>query len=220
MHDALVNLKSRFNAMSLRERGMIACAMLAVLVFGWDRVLMDPLRQRETQLQTDLQNSQQALASLSAAIQGRAQDNALVAALKQKQSLSESLAAADRELEATSAGLIQPERMLDALRDVLQAEDRLRLVSMRNLPVTSLVPPPLNANGTPTGPPMQGPYVHALEFVVEGSYLDVLHYLKKIEALPWRFYWQVFELKSAAYPMNRVRIRLNTLSMDKEWLGV
>jgi MSHA biogenesis protein MshJ len=55
---------------------------------------------------------------------------------------------------------------------------------------------------------------------VEGGYLDVLNYLQKVEALPWRFYWQVLELKAAEYPLNRVRIRLNTLSMDKEWLGV
>ena len=67
-------------------------------------------------------------------------------------------------------------------------------------------------------PQMQGPYVHSLEFVVEGSYLDVLRYLEKVEALPWRFYWQVLELKTAEYPINRVRVRLNTLSMDKEWL--
>jgi MSHA biogenesis protein MshJ len=220
MRAAFINFKSRFNAFSLRERAMIAGAALVLLVFAWDRALMNPLRADETQLRAELANTQQALAAVSAAIQGRAEDNALVAAIKQRQLLTESLAAADRELESTSAGLIAPERMLAVLRDVLQTQSGLRLVSMRNLPVTSLVPPPPNANGTPTGPPMQGPYVHALEMVVEGSYLDVLRYLQKVEGLPWRFYWQVLELKTDAYPMNRVRIRLNTLSMDKEWLGV
>ncbi|HYM35397.1 MAG TPA: type II secretion system protein GspM [Steroidobacteraceae bacterium] len=210
---AWLNLKSRFNTMSLRERAMVASAVLALLVFLWDRALMNPLRQREQQLQQDLAATQQGLAALSATIQSRADENPLVLAMKQKQSLTESISAVDRELQSTSAGLIPPDRMLAALRDVLQHENGLRLVSMHNLPVASLVP-------TQPGAPLQGPYVHSLEFVVEGGYLDVLRYLEKVEALPWRFYWQVLELKTAEYPLNRIRIRLNTLSMDKEWLGV
>jgi MSHA biogenesis protein MshJ len=208
-----LNLKSRFNAMSLRERAMVAGAALALVIFLWDRTLMNPLRLRQQQLQQDLAATQEGLAALTVAIQGRAEDNPLMLAVKQKQSLTQSLAAVDRELQSTSAGLIPPQRMLAALRDVLQREAGLRLVSMHNLPVTSLVP-------AQQGAAMQGPYVHSLEFVVEGGYLDVLRYLEKVEALPWRFYWQVLELKTAEYPLNRVRIRLNTLSMDKEWLGV
>jgi MSHA biogenesis protein MshJ len=62
--------------------------------------------------------------------------------------------------------------------------------------------------------------VHPVEIVIEGSYLDVLEYLRALEALPWHFYWKVLELNSGTYPLNRVRIELSTLSMDKEWLGV
>ena len=208
-----LNWKSRFNAMSLRERAMVAAAALALIVFMWDRALMNPLRLRQTQLQQDLATTEQALAALSATIQGRAEDNPLTLAMKQKESLAQSLAAVDRELQSTAAGLIPPQRMLNALRDVLQNQNGLRLVSMHNLPVASLVPPQ-------NGAPMQGPYVHSLELVIDGGYLDVLRYLEKVEALPWRFYWQVLELKTGDYPKNRVRVRLNTLSMDKEWLGV
>jgi MSHA biogenesis protein MshJ len=223
-----LNLKGRFNAMSLRERAMISAAMLALVVFAWDRALMNPLNLRKQQLQADLAATQQGLATLAATIQGRAEDNPLIQAMKKKQSLTESLAAVDHELQSTSAGLIPPQRMLDALRDVLANQSGLHLVSMRNLPVTSLIAiqPVANeqasspAAAPQTAPQMQGPYVHSLEFVIEGGYLDVLRYLEKVEALPWRFYWQVLELKTAEYPLNRVRIRLNTLSMDREWLGV
>ncbi|HTE39516.1 MAG TPA: hypothetical protein VK629_01730, partial [Steroidobacteraceae bacterium] len=83
--------------------------------------------------------------------------------------------------------------------------------------VTSLVPAPADSLGAQL---MQGPFIHPLEIVVEGNYLDVLRYLQSVESLPWRFYWQALELKQTEYPTNRVRIRLNTLSMDKEWLGV
>ena len=56
--------------------------------------------------------------------------------------------------------------------------------------------------------------------MIKGSYLDVLQYLQALETLPWHFYWKVLELNSGTYPLNRVRIELSTLSMDKEWLGV
>jgi MSHA biogenesis protein MshJ len=218
----MINLGSRFNAMTLRERGMIAAVLLALLVLVWDQFLMSPLSVRKQSLAQEIEATQRSLATLTATIEGRANDNPLSLAMAQKRSLTESLAAVDAQLQSASAGLIAPQRMLEALRDVLNKQQGLRLVSMRNLPVTSLAAPSseTNTSETKTRTASGGPYVHSLELVVEGSYLDVLRYLESVEALPWRFYWQVLELKTTEYPLNRVRVRLNTLSMDKEWLGV
>lgn len=211
------NLNSRFNAMTLRERAMVAAALLAVVVLAWDGLLMRPLNARKVQLSQEVETIRRNLNTLTSTIEGRAQDNPLSVAMEKKASLTKSLEAVDAQLAAESAGLIPPQRMLEALRDVLDTQRGLRLVSMRNLPVTSLV-----ATTDASGQPQQesGPFVHSLELVVDGGYLDVLRYLEKVEALPWRFYWQVLELKTTDYPLNRVRIRLNTLSMEKEWLGV
>jgi len=228
LNATFVNLGSRFNAMTLRERGMIAIAILALLILAWDQMLMNPLRMREQQLSQEVKEVQASLLLLTETIEGRAQDNPLSLAMEQRQTLTQSLAAVDAQLESASAGLIAPQRMLAALRDVLNGQQGLRLVSMRNFPVTSLVPPAEKSDDTKaaqkstTPPPVAtaGPYVHSLELIVEGSYLDVMRYLQSVEALPWRFYWQVLELKTTEYPINRVRVRLNTISMDKEWLGV
>ncbi len=217
---ALANQKTRFNALSLRERVMIAAALTALVVLLWNQSLMAALTVRQQALTQELQATQESLAALTASIEGTAQDNPMVAAVKRKQELTQSLAGVDAQLKSASAGLIPPEQMLQALRDVLASQRGVRLVSMRNFPVTALTPVVQTANGSEVAPATQGPYVHSLEMVLEGSYLDVLGYLQRVEALPWRFYWQIFELKTTRYPLNRVRIRLNTLSMDKEWLGV
>jgi MSHA biogenesis protein MshJ len=223
---ALINMQSRFNAMTLRERAMVAVAALALLVLLWDQLLMNPLRVKQAQLTQEIATTREALQLLNETIQGRANDNPLSKAMEQKAQLSQSLAAVDSELQSAAAGLIPPGRMVQAMRDVLNQQRDLRLVSLRNLPVTSLVPPP-PTNQLPlaqkTAAPAVtggGPFVHSVEIVVEGSYLEVLNYLQKVEALPWKFYWQVLELKAAEYPTSRVRVRLNTLSMDKEWWGV
>ncbi len=225
---AMVNVNSRFNAMSLRERAMIATALLAVAVLLWNQVGMGPLSAKKQRITQEMGEVQKSLMLLTESIEGRAHDNPLNAAITQKQALVQSLAAVDKELASASAGLIPPQSMLTALRDVLDDQQGLRLVSMRNLPVTSLAATAQQAadnrllQGQQPSAPVaaSGPYVHSMELIVEGSYLDVLRYLQTVEALPWHFYWQVLELKTTEYPINRVRIRLNTLSMEKEWLGV
>ena len=104
--------------------------------------------------------------------------------------------------------------MVEALREVLESQHDLRLVSLQNLPAT-----PLSPSNSPDIPP-SGPYVHPLEIVVEGGYLELLRYLRAVEASPWRFYWKSLQIETLEYPLARARLRLNTLSMDLEWLRV
>jgi MSHA biogenesis protein MshJ len=104
--------------------------------------------------------------------------------------------------------------MAEAIRDVLSRQKTLRLVSLRNLPALSL------AEAKEAAQPRSGPYLHPVEIVVEGSYLDTVLYVQALERLPWRFYWRRLELQTLDYPVNRVRIELGTLSMEKEWIGI
>jgi MSHA biogenesis protein MshJ len=129
------------------------------------------------------------------------------------------LAAVDEKLASAASGLIAPERMIEVINDVLGRQRGVRLISLRNKPVETL----LNASAEPKREPApldQGPYVHPIELTIEGSYLDVLAYLQELEALPWRIYWKSLEMQTREHPTNRVRIELRTLSMDKAWMGV
>ena len=152
-------------------------------------------------------------------------------ALAQEQQLREQLAAINAKLASTSAGLIPPERMVQVIQDVLARQRGVTLISLHNKPVTTLVQPPEQAStfvptaaseraAADTANIVAGPYVHPVELLIEGRYLDILAYLRALEALEWRFYWKLLELETTGYPTNRVRIELNTLSMDKDWIGV
>ncbi|MBC7982329.1 MAG: type II secretion system protein M [Candidatus Obscuribacterales bacterium] len=211
----MTNLSARFNAMSLRERGLIAAAVLVVLVMIWDGALMRPLDRKKQALSQELATVQKSMATLTAALTGESGGDPLSLGLLQQQALKESVAAADAQLQTVAAGLIPPPRMVQALRDVLAVQSGLRLVSLKNLPARSLAQS-LDATQTASG----GPYVHPIEMTIEGDYLTLLKYFQSIEALDWRFYWQSLELIKIDYPMNRVRVQLNSLSMDREWLGV
>lgn len=215
---ALEKAFARFNRLSLRERGLIAGGLVAVLVMGWDAAMMEPVRKREVAATAELKSIADSTAALEAASDANAPDPT-EQALEQERSLRAALERVNGELASASAGLIPPERMVDVIHDVLNRQRGVRLVSLRNRPVESL------AASAQTDPAqstalLTGPYVHPVELTIEGGYLDVLAYLEALEALPWRLYWKVIEIETRDYPLNRARIELSTLSMDKEWLGV
>ena len=199
--------------MSLRERAMVVAALLALLILAWDMLLMQPLDKRRTALTGEMQLIQEEMAQLTETLTGNGGDPT-IRSHEQEQALKQSLTAADLQLQTVAAGLIAPQRMVEALRAMLERQQGLRLVELKNLPPRALVP------ATEPQQTQHGPFVHPVEMVVEGDYLTLLRYLESVESLSWRFYWQMLELQTVEYPLNRVRLRINTLSMDAEWLGV
>lgn len=228
MPAALGSAASKFDRLSLRERGLLFAAAVAVVVTAWNAMFMDGLTRREQTLSSEVSTLQTSLAATSHATASLIESDPTTRALAQLKEHQAALDAINARLVAESAGLIPPSQMVQVIRDVLGRQDALVLVSLKNLPMTSLAPAasaqaqggsssegPAVAPAAPTGP-----YLHPVEVVVEGSYLDIVNYLHALEGLPWHFYWRVLELETKAYPKNRVRIELSTVSMDKEWIGV
>lgn len=243
----LQSAMTRFNAMSLRERVLIGAALIACLLVIWDSLLMQPLNNRRAALMAVLErdpSAMQADASLNvdsgtdATVQGEevTDPDPIGTALLQRESLRTQLAVVNQQLQQASVELIEPARMSEVLTDVLRQQPGVTLIGLRNKPVSSLAPPPksetdlLNSsmNNQGTQDPnaateaqqhSTGPYLHPVELVIEGRYLDILSYLQTLEALPWRLNWQSFELDGTRYPLNRARIEISTLSLDSAWLG-
>lgn len=216
--DPIVNATAKFNALSLRERALVALGFLAIVVVAWDNMLMGPLQARESALTQEMHAMQDSMAALSGSMIGDAKDPTSEA-LKQEQAVQAALATVDEKLASAASGLIAPERMIEVINDVLSRQRGVRLVSLRNKPVAALLTGP-DESKPGSSAVDQGPYIHPIELTIEGSYLDVLAYLKELESLPWRIYWKALEMQTIEHPTNRVRIELRTLSMDKAWIGV
>jgi MSHA biogenesis protein MshJ len=200
---------ARFDKLSLRERALVALAVLATLVGLWDVLFMQPLRSQRNALTQELSTYNETLGSSDQADQADPH-RAAIMRLSDLQTQSQTL---DAQLTSSAAGFVPAPKMVEVVHDVLSRQRGLKLISIRNMPMTSLVPPAAEAQAT-------APYVHPIELVIEGEYGDVLTYLQALEALPWRFRWKTLDLTTKQYPVNRVRIELSTLSMDKTWLGV
>jgi MSHA biogenesis protein MshJ len=212
----VAKLLARFDAMSMRERLLVGGGSLVGVVMLWIVAFFDPATARQQALNAELATLQQSIQATTQSIQDTAAADPTLVAQKQEATLKEQLAAVNAQLATTSAGLIPPERMVQVIHDVLARQRGVALISLHNAPVKTLAP---TAAGTSAATSV-GPYVHPVEIVVEGSYLDVLGYLQALENLEWRFYWRLLELETVAYPTNRVRIELSTLSLDKDWIGV
>jgi MSHA biogenesis protein MshJ len=213
-------LMKKYEALSLRERGFVVLALLAVVIAAWDTYLMDPLRRARVGLEAELVSaSSSGVTATSADVTDPRQ-----VSIKRAGELQTQLATLDSRLKSSARGFVSADRMIEVLHDVLDRQGRLELVSIRNLPVTSLVPPEKSATDASADPNASAapepPYVHSIELVVDGQYTDVLDYLGQLEALTWKFRWTSLDLSTAGYPRNRVRIELSTLSLDSTWLGV
>jgi len=203
-------LAKKYEALSLRERALVVLAVLALVIAIWDTYLMEPLRRTRVGLEAELASA----SSFGVTASNVDLSDPRQVSIKRAGELQTQLANLDTQLKTSARGFVSADRMIEVLHDVLDRQGRLDLVSIRNLPVTSLVPPD-EANAAP-----QPPYVHSIELVVDGQYSDVLDYLGQLEALPWKFRWTSLDLSTAGYPRNRVRIELSTLSLDSTWLGV
>jgi len=211
-------IMKRFEALSLRERALTVLAILGVLVAAWNTLLMDPLRQTRSALEAELANA----SAFGAPAPGTDLSDPRQMSIKQAGELQTRLETIDLQLAHTASGFVASNRMIEVLHDMLDRQGRLALVSIRNLPVTSLVAPLENPETAPAQPQAaaQAPYVHSIEIVIDGEYADILEYLSALEALPWKFRWTSLDLSTAGYPRNRVRIELSTLSLESTWLGV
>ncbi len=211
------NLMDRIDAMALRERVLVMLALLGLIALLWDILFMQPLdKARKTltpqvaALRTDLSRINSSIEEV--ALQTEEDPNSKLTADLDQNRLR--IAELNRQLGGLTQGMIAPEEMVEVLKQVLARTAPLQLLSLRSLP-----PEPLTALVPGEILPTQV-YRHGVELELEGSYLDVLAFLKGMEALPWRFYWDRLDLEVSAHPLVGVKITAGTLGREEAWIGV
>ncbi|HEY6924015.1 MAG TPA: hypothetical protein VI653_11130 [Steroidobacteraceae bacterium] len=212
----LVSATEKFDRLSLRERVFVLGALLVVLVGCLNVLLISPMDVRRKALLQEVTNLGSQIALTDSGVQAAVSADPTNGAGAQLQALQKQLQGIDSELLGQSAGMVPPDRMAEALQDVLRLQREVVLISLRNLPPTRL---PAEKPADDAGEDRR-PYVHTVEIVVEGRYLDILQYLQSLEKLPWHFYWRHLEITATHYPTNRVRLELATLSPYGDWIGL
>ncbi|MEZ5542573.1 MAG: hypothetical protein R3F42_11085 [Pseudomonadota bacterium] len=204
---AYQQLATRIDALQLRERILLLIACLVVLFYCVDSFGLQPLSRQQLQLRQDIADLETRLETLRARAGLLGGNDALTAARKAE--LQAELDTLGRQLQSQLGSMLAPEQAAGILEQVLTRESDLTLQSV------SAWSEPLTAPDPSTGEAVTVPGIarYELQLELEGGYLATLHYLRALEALPWKFFWQGIAFEITEHPQARVTLNLYTLEL-------
>jgi MSHA biogenesis protein MshJ len=210
---------ARFDALSLRERVMVsAAAMVALLALAYTLMIEPEIKKQQRSAAAMLQK-QSEMRALDAQVQGllgaRAQDPDRARRERLAQ-LTAQLGALDARISAEERRFTQPAQMRGVIEGVLGRARGVELVEMKTLAISTISP------GGSKGQDAKDRliYRHGLELTVSGSYLELLSYVRDLEALPTQLYWGALSIDATKYPKVLMKLTVYTLSLDRAWLNV
>jgi MSHA biogenesis protein MshJ len=217
LNKTLQQVGERIDRMSLRERVFILVAAVIVVFALVQLLLIDAGLARKNAASARVQEATAALQRIADEQQLLARQGARDPDALARESLAAQearLAALSRDLEGRERSLIPPARMHQVLKDVVKDRAGIRIVGFK-----TLSPEPVSVAGAPEGTP-PGFYRHGFEIVVNGSYADLVDYLQRLEALPWRLNWIEAKLDATDRPVLSLTLTVHTLSLEDAWLRV
>jgi len=218
MNSKLLHYRQRFDAQSLRERGLIAFSLIVVIVFGWWNYYAAPMMKQTELLQTEnrrLGNEVENTRAIVADIRQRIAAGVYQEKEFQLARLVRELGEMEDQLRVKTVELIDPEKMFELMNQLIYRDSRLQLLSLKRREVKPAIP---SLSEEETEEP--GLYRHVLEIKFAGKYLDILKYMQTLESLDWKLLWDEIEIHSDEYPKVTVEVAISTLSTRKEWVGI
>ena len=235
MLERLKKIIQRIDELTLRERAVVLGALLTLLFLGWYAYLIEPLKLTEKSLVSELDRKRGQLQMLNEQFtlmseqQSRDPGAEARARLQQLRDEDKQLSA---ELRGATANLVAPELMPEVLRSMLKSAEGLTLVSMRGLGSTPLLKAAAEEKPTRAKPPakpappatpapgvLDNAYRHGVQMEFSGDFFATLEFLRRLEALEWKFFWESVTFDVKNYPQAVATVRVFTLSLDKNWIG-
>jgi MSHA biogenesis protein MshJ len=211
----------RFDARATHERVLLLLGAIAGAIVLWQAVLMEPVTRERAAAANDLP----ALASEIDALNQRVtqleaslREDPDAPAWERRAALEAERKALGERLAELTSGLVPPDEMASALRELLRRESGLELVRLEALPAEPLL---VASDEAPNdGARRPAVFKHPIAIELRGEYLAVLHYVRTIEDMHWKFFWDSIDYEVDGHPTGRVRLKLYSLSLREGWLGV
>ena len=230
--NSLRNLASRIDEFSIRERGLIMITVLVLLYLLWQAWLMTPLTANRATVSVRISDTKGEVAALNQQTQTIVQRQRTDPDEDNRKEITRLQAQLDGlldELDEMTAHLIAPDEMAGVLERVLLSSRDVQFISLKGLGVTGLLDSADDDNQTTAAEPstnsglranFRGAFKHGLKLEVQGGFLETLEVLRKLESLPWVFFWESVDLQVDEYPTSHTEITVFTLSWARAWIGV
>jgi MSHA biogenesis protein MshJ len=214
-------IAGRFDALNLRERAMVSAAVMVALLAFVYTMMLEPELIRQRRAAGAMLQKHSELRALDAQVQAlaalRSQDPERPRRERLAQLKSE-LSEVEARILAEQRRFTAPAQMRSVVEGVLARSRGVALVEMKTLAVTTLAPKEAEAKKHEAKD--RPIYRHGVELTVAGSYLDLLAYLRDLEALPTQLYWGALDLDASKHPKLLMKLTVYTLSLERAWLSV
>lgn len=243
MNQIWQRISSKIDALGLRERVFIFLMAVVILIALVNTTVLSQEFAKETELSQQVAQDQSQIAGIQAEIRAKLANydaNPDAAKLAKLAELKQKSAQMRAALQDMQKGLVSPDRMSTLLADILKQNGKLRLVSLRTIPVSGLTEPEPGEkaetdksaaeksaqkladakDGTPNAGLGNVVYKHGVEIVIEGDYPEMVKYMTALEAMPWQLFWGKAKLSADDSPKRTLTLTLYTLSLEKKWLNI
>lgn len=237
------DLKGRFSGLNKRMQRLVLSGVLALVYALIDMAVVQPLMDEYSEVTKAIEKTRLESKTYAAQLLNLKNDIGIDPSMTEEQQsaiLIEKLNELDVRIARATTKFVAPEQMTEFIYEALVRSRNLKMVTMEKLPLETVViriakeeteEERKNREEREKLEPAKSEikkasswsmsedkfYKHSIELVLEGKYLDIVNYLKNLEAMPWRVFWQRTELESN-YPVSRIRLTLYTLSLDSHWM--
>ena len=204
----------RYQALAPREQTLLQITLHAVVLFlllvlvlepGWNKL------QRQWQTASAAQAETRQLQELLHNLQQQEQPDPDAALRQELAQLAKEQALQEQRIAALTDALVSPAQMIPLLQALLQQDERLQLISLTTLPQE-----PLQLDDSDNSALL---FRHGLRLQLKATYAGLVDYQQRLDAVPWRVYWQTLDYQVQQYPHAEVLLELYTFSLNEEMLG-
>lgn len=107
--------------------------------------------------------------------------------------------------------LVTPKQMPDMLGNILTETESMRIQNLQNQPSENIV---FENHFSDVHL-----FKHGVKVEMTTDYVSLLDYLKKLDAMPWKLYWENLDFDVKNYPEGKLNIDIYTLSTTEEILS-
>ncbi|MFT4763192.1 MAG: MSHA biogenesis protein MshJ [Oleispira sp.] len=231
----VIDLITAYEKISVREQHIILSAFVVLLLLVGYLFTIEPMLLNNAELMEKEEKLVNSNRSLSDQIMKTKNKKRQDPNEPLREQLSKIIAQSDSEqkkINLLTQALVAPKQMISLLESVLTQDKQLKLISLSNLPEEALSLEgkslAVSANAAVDTSNITNDktradaliYKHTFEIELEATYDSALSYLKRLDGLPWQLFWQDLKYESTQYPKGKLNIRIYTLSMSQEVLGV
>lgn len=218
-------LCEQYMQLQLRERRLIFFASLTMLAWLGTISVAEPLWQSlqaaKQQQKLTLNQMVQLQQQVDAVLQVLNSDpneqvrNQISAQQQQRTELNS-------QIKQLTGRYISPEQMVALLQDVLKTSPGVKLKALHSLkPEVLQISMPVAASEAAAAPVLTPQlYLHKTEITFSGQYAQLQQLLQQLERLPWQLHWHQLEYKVSEHPQAELRLELETVSEQAEYLRI